>query len=215
MHFEKLTDNKMDEGPLIEKRRYGTIHDYIVTFNKVPSIVNLPTFDKDVWVVIKISKSLDLKHFRPILKDYFTHRFYKDNNYYLFFSREAKMRLPVYNYNMKLHEHINLKIIIGDQKLKVKPKYGSSWVFLSGGVRYMEAPEDAARRELYEELGIKCDSKLTLIKTKIMNMNIPILSKPIKTMMYYYTLTLEKLPDIKLDKTELSQVKLGNMIVCA
>lgn len=204
----------MDEDPLIEKRRYGHIYDYVITFNKIPSKFDIPIFDSDVWVAIKINKSLDIRPFRVILKNYSTHQFYRDNNYHLFFNKSAKMRLPVYNHNLKLHEHVSLRILVGDQRLKVKPRYGSSWVFLSGGVRYMEKPENAVKRELYEELGIKCDAEFVLMKTKIIHIRIPILNKPIKTMMYYYSITLDSLPEIKLDKTELSQVKLGNTILC-
>ena len=44
-------------------------------------------------------------------------------------------------------------------------------------------------------------------------MNIPILDKPIKTMMYYYSIKLDILPPITIDTIELSQVKLGNNIL--
>lgn len=197
----------------IEKRRYGTIYDYVITFENESSL-DIPEFAADSWVSIRINKALKLDYFKPILAGYSTHRFYRDPNYYLFFNKSAKECLPIYNPTLKLHEHVSLKIKVGNQSLKVKSRYSNSWRILSGGVKYKESPDDAVKRELYEELGIICDTPI-LTHTRQFNMSIPILNKPIKTKMYYYHLELDSLPDIKMDKNELSEVKLGNNIICS
>jgi 8-oxo-dGTP pyrophosphatase MutT (NUDIX family) len=199
--------------PLIEKKRYGSIYDYIIVYDFVPADVKLPEFEKDVWVSIQINKKLDLSKFRNLLVGYHTHRFYRDKDYYLFFNDSAKDRLPVYNPMLKLHQHINVMITVDGKRLKVKSRYGSSWRFVSGGVHSFEKPENAVRRELKEELGIQYDGKINFLSSKIIKMSIPVLSKPIKTQMYYYSIELDKLPKLIIDKEELSQVKLGDMII--
>jgi hypothetical protein len=204
----------MVTSPLIHKKRYGNIYDYIIVFDEIPSEVKIPTFDKDVWVSIQINKKLDLNMFRPYLIGYHTHRFYRNKGYFLFFNSAARERLPVYNPTLRLHQHVTIKILIGDKKLKVKSRYGNSWCHVSGGVHLSESPEDAVRRELLEELDIVYTGEINLLSTKMMKINIPILDKPIKTEMYYYSIYLDSLPDIKMDKEELSQVKLGDLIVC-
>ncbi len=199
--------------PLIEKKRYGSIHDYIVTFDFMPDVIKLQQFEKDVWVSIRINKKLDLDKFKHILVGYQSHRYYRDKRYFLFFNNAAKNRLPVYNPILKLHEHVSVNISIAGKKLKVKSLYGSSWRCLSGGVHYLEKPENAVRRELKEELGIHYDGNIQKLSTKIIAMKIPVLSKPIRTQIHHYFIELDSLPDIKIDKEELSQVKIGNMLI--
>lgn len=206
---------KMAGGPLIQKKRYGNIHDYIIIFDEVPDEIKLPEFDKNVWVSIQINKDLDLKKFRDILKGFHTHRFYRNKKRHLFFNTIAKERLPVYNPVIRMHEHITVKLNVGGQKLKVKSTHGNSWRHLSGGVNCFEKPENAVRRELLEELGIKHDGKITFLSSKLMKINIPILEKPIMTKMYYYSIDLDNVPSININKEELSQVKIGNSFISA
>jgi len=200
-------------GPLIHKRKYGNIYDYIIIFDSVPDGDVLPEIGKDVWVSLQINKKLDLSKFKCILKGYHTHRFYRDTKYHLFFNNPAKQRLPVYNPVLRMHEHVSVKLLVGDQKLKVKSLYGNSWRYISGGVNCFEKPENAVKRELREELGISYSGEIHLLSSKYIKMNIPILNKHIKTKMYFYLIKMEKLPSITVDKRELSQVKLGDKIL--
>lgn len=199
----------MVEEPLIQKKEYGYIYDYIITYDFLPINNNLPETIKDTWICIRIHKSLNLLAFKNIIKNFSTHKYYKDNKYYLYFNCAAK--LPYYNPIKNTHEHINLKIYINDKLLKIKPKYANRWYPLSGGVEENETPNDAVKRELFEELGIVSDD-IKFINSKKININIPILYRPIKTIMYYYVLRLDKLPKLVINKDEISQIKLDGII---
>jgi 8-oxo-dGTP pyrophosphatase MutT (NUDIX family) len=58
------------------------------------------------------------------------------------------------------HEGAMVVIHVGDSLLVVRPSYRDHWNFPGGGLHPGKTPEQAARRELREELGLATDAPL-------------------------------------------------------
>lgn len=202
-------------APIVEERSYGVTHDYVIIFDEyLDADFNSKILRAKTWISVRIHKSLNRYKFYPILRGYNMHPQYTDKNYAIYFNKLAYKGLPKINPANKIHEHINVKLMIGGQILKLKPKFARNWYNLSGGVELGEAPVDAAKREIFEELGVHIETQeLVATRTKKMCIKIPVVDKPIDTLMYYYELNMDTLPTFKVDKKEISQLKLGGEIL--
>ncbi|MDR6758270.1 8-oxo-dGTP diphosphatase [Mycoplana sp. BE70] len=64
------------------------------------------------------------------------------------------------NKNDKLHPDVALAVVVDEDRVLVLKRRNDdelSWVFPGGKVAPGETPENAAKRELFEEAGIRCD----------------------------------------------------------
>lgn len=198
---------------MIEKRSYGFTHDYVVTFNEYcDSSFPIEKLQENRWISVRISKKLTQSRFTDLLKGYSRCPYIADKRYLLYFNEPSLLGMPKIDKNSRLHLHVNVKIIIGEHLLKIKPQHGRNWYNVSGGVEVNEEPLAAAKREIYEELNITIDN-LVFVKTKKTFIKIPILDRAIETIMYYYEGSLPSMPELVVCKKEISQVKLGNTII--
>jgi NUDIX domain len=199
----------------VQERLYGITFDYVVVFDDYPD----EKFDSSLlgvkkWISVKVRKSLDQNRFNELLANYCEHVDYTDKRYILYFNQDAHIKLPRVQPSSGVHEHVNIKLSVMGQLLKIKPRYAKNWYNVSGSVELGEEPENAAKREIHEELGFHVGD-MKFIKTKKMFIKIPIVDKPIETMMYYYDVQLNELPNLVIDKKEIGQVKLGNLLISA
>lgn len=197
----------------IQEKNYACIKDYIITVNSYDiADISATKFSHPSWVSIRINKKLNVNRFKELLFGFTTHPNYWDKNYHLYFNRDAYKRLPKIDKQLKLHQHVKAKIYVGENTLKVMPKYSNNWYDVSGGVEIDEKPEDAVKREIKEELGIDID-KVEYVRTKSFTMNIPVLQQGVKTMMHFYKTYIAEMPNIKINKHELKSVKVGDLVI--
>lgn len=225
----------------VTKRIYGNTFDYVIVFDKYPQCSHTgdssqcfcqddcsscqcnyqnsqhdyfdsSILDEDRWISVKVNSALDQSKFSDLLKNYKTHSEYVNNEYVLYFNEHSHSKLPKIQPSSGIHEHVDVKIIVKGQSLRIRSTCSKYWYNVTGSVELDELPEQAAKREVHEELGIQLES-VKFLKTKIFYMKIPIIDKPIKSMMYYYQVELDELPTLVVDKKEIAQVKLGSVMI--
>lgn len=99
------------------------------------------------------------------------------------------------------HEGALVAIRVGDRLLLLRSSYRRSWNLPGGGVRPGETPEQAARRELMEEIGIPAP---VLTAAGIFNG----MCDGRQDRVHVFELRLDTLPDLRLDNREITAARL-------
>ena len=94
-----------------------------------------------------------------------------------------------------------MAVYVGDALLLVRPSYRAGWHFPGGGVRRGETPEEAARRELAEEIGLTA-SVLVPVGFTCTSWD------GRRDRVYFFELRLAELPTLKLDNREIIEARL-------
>ncbi len=107
-------------------------------------------------------------------------------------------------WRMRRPPHLGALVAIrtGGDLLLVRASYRQTWSLPGGGVKKGETPEQAARRELMEEIGLETDVPLRLAKvlTGVWE------GRPERV--HFFELRLPVLPALRLDNREIVQARL-------
>jgi 8-oxo-dGTP pyrophosphatase MutT (NUDIX family) len=99
------------------------------------------------------------------------------------------------------HEGALIAVYVGHELLLLRSSYRATWNLPGGGIRRGETPEAAARRELAEEIGLTADS---LVAAGDARGN----WGGRRTLVHYFELRLDRLPDLRLDNREIVAARL-------
>ena len=99
------------------------------------------------------------------------------------------------------HQGALVAIYVGAAVLLVRASYRTGWNFPGGGVQTGETPEDAARRELQEEIGLAAPA-LHPVRSIQGNWE----SRP--DLVHFFELRLDHLPPLRLDNREIVAARL-------
>ena len=99
------------------------------------------------------------------------------------------------------HEGALVATYVGKDVLLLRASYRRSWNFPGGGIRPRETPEQAARREVQEEIGL-------LVPTLKAKGNIKGFWDGRPDNVYYFELRLEQLPALQIDNREIVEARL-------
>ena len=109
------------------------------------------------------------------------------------------------------HEGVVVAVYVGPALLLVRSSYRAGWHLPGGGVRRGEMPEDAARRELAEEVGLATSALLPAGFTCI-------IWDGRRDRVHFFELRLVEFPKLHLDNREIigarltSPIELQNMV---
>lgn len=100
------------------------------------------------------------------------------------------------------HEGAVVAVYVGPALLIVRPSYRRGWQLPGGGVRRDETPETAARRELFEEIGLAASAlRPAGIACGIWDGR--------RDRVHFFELRLVELPKLQLDKREIIEARLA------
>ncbi len=99
------------------------------------------------------------------------------------------------------HEGALVATYVGDDVLLLRASYRRSWNFPGGGVQHLEKPEQAARREVQEEIGL-------LVPTLKPKGNIVGYWEGRRDSVHYFELRLDQLPVLHIDHREIVEARL-------
>jgi 8-oxo-dGTP pyrophosphatase MutT (NUDIX family) len=95
------------------------------------------------------------------------------------------------------HEGAIVAIYVGERLLVVRSSYRNEWNFPGGGIRYGEAPEAAARRELNEELGLEAHELAAAGEASG-------IWEERRDHVHFFELRFDRLPELLLDNREIT-----------
>jgi 8-oxo-dGTP diphosphatase len=99
------------------------------------------------------------------------------------------------------HQGALVAVYVGEALLLLRSSYRSEWNFPGGGVRRGEMPEEAARRELAEEIGLAAPVvRPAGVISGIWD------GRPDRV--HFFELQLERLPELRLDNREIVAARL-------
>ena len=107
------------------------------------------------------------------------------------------------------HTGALVAVHVGEALLLVRTSYRRAWSLPGGGLRAGETPEDAARRELAEEIGLVTDARLRLVgevRDRVEGR---------RDHVHVFALHLETLPPLRLDNREVIGARLVSLAQAA